>query len=84
MSLVISCPRNPRRRCALVARGHPRTRALVVGVLRSTTTMSFDDWFMRIDEETLMVWASLQKLMMPVGSMSVVYRWIAPLAGAAE
>ena len=48
----------------------------------SSSTVSFDDWFVQIDEETLMVWASLQKLMLPVGSMSVIYRRIAPAAGA--
>jgi hypothetical protein len=48
----------------------------------STTTLSFDDWFVQIDEETLMVWASVQKVMLPVGSMSVVYRRVDMATGA--
>ncbi|MFL5334064.1 MAG: DUF3833 family protein, partial [Geminicoccaceae bacterium] len=40
----------------------------------SSTTLSFDDWFVRIDEDTVMVHASIQKLMVPIGSLTVLYR----------
>ena len=48
-------------------------RRAVPGADGSSTTVSFEDWFVQIDEETLMVWASLQKLILPVGSMSVYF-----------
>jgi hypothetical protein len=47
----------------------------------STTTLSFDDWFVLIDEQTLMVRASIYKLMVPFGSLTVVYRRVADLSG---
>jgi hypothetical protein len=40
----------------------------------STTTLTFDDWFIQIDEATVMVRASIHKLGVPVGSMTVLYR----------
>ena len=40
----------------------------------SSTTLSFDDWFVRIDEDTVMVHASISKLMVPIGSLTVLYR----------
>lgn len=40
----------------------------------SSTTLSFDDWFVLIDDKTLMVQASIYKLMVPSGSMTVLYR----------
>ena len=40
----------------------------------SAATLSFDDWFIQIDAETVMVRASVHKLLVPVGSMTVLYR----------
>ena len=40
----------------------------------STATLSFDDWFIQIDQDTLMVQAAIHKLMVPVGSLTVLYR----------
>ena len=40
----------------------------------SSTQLSFDDWFIQIDDDTVVVQASIRKLMIPVGSMTVTYR----------
>lgn len=49
----------------------------------SATALTFDDWFVRIDEDTVMVRASIQKLMVPIGSMIVLYRREAGTAAGA-
>jgi hypothetical protein len=40
----------------------------------SSTVLSFDDWFIRIDRDTVMVRATISKLALPIGSMTVLYR----------
>ena len=40
----------------------------------SSTTLSFDDWFVQIDPETVMVRAAITKVAVPVGSLTVLYR----------
>lgn len=47
----------------------------------STATLGFDDWFILIDDETLMVRASIHKLMVPFGSLTVLYRRLADRSG---
>lgn len=47
----------------------------------STVTLGFDDWFILIDDETLMVRASIDKLMVPFGSLTVVYRRLGDRSG---
>jgi hypothetical protein len=48
----------------------------------SSTVLSFDDWFIRIDRDTVMVRATISKLALPLGSMTVLYRRVdaAPVA----
>jgi Protein of unknown function (DUF3833) len=40
----------------------------------SRATLNFDDWFIQIDDNTLVVRASIRKLMIETGSMTVLYR----------
>ena len=40
----------------------------------SSSTLNFDDWFIQIDDNTLMIRASIRKLMVETGSMTVLYR----------
>jgi hypothetical protein len=50
----------------------------------SSKVLSFDDWFIQLDPETVMVRATISKLAVPIGSMTVLYRPVDPVSGASE
>ena len=50
----------------------------------SSIVLGFDDWFIQIDPETVMVRATISKLALPIGSMTVLYRRMVHPPGSAE
>ena len=49
-----------------------------------SATLSFDDWFVLIDANTVMVRAAITKLAVPIGSMTVLYRRAGTATGAGD
>lgn len=49
-----------------------------------STTLGFDDLFVQLDPQTVMVRASITKLAVPIGSLTVLYRRDLPDSGTQE
>ncbi len=50
----------------------------------SSTMLGFEDWFIQIDPETVMVTATISKFAVPFGSMTVLYRRVDAASDAPE